>query len=221
MELKTYGQPSPNPVRETLFGDMPLEQWPPPKNVAAPFPWNKFIQARTDLAQGKKESALECWREVVLDRQLESRHVLQAWHFLRQQGEQPPPRLAREVVGLVVEVGLPAGLDLLAAYADHTARYYNYSGGGVAWDRPDDSLNAMIDQILTESRKVVQQIGPWGKDRPGPPPAGHVRISFLTPAGLHFGQGPMEVFSRDPLGGQVLHLATVLMKTLIGKTQKA
>jgi hypothetical protein len=43
-------------------------------------------------------------------------------------------------------------------------------------------------------------------------------MSFLTPSGLHFGQGPMDALARDPLGGRVIQVATVLMKAMIAKT---
>ena len=50
------------------------------------------------------------------------------------------------------------------------------------------------------------------------PPAGQARMSFLTPSGLHFGQGALDALSRDPLGGRVIQLATDLMRALIAKT---
>jgi hypothetical protein len=113
---------------------------------------------------------------------------------------------------------MPEGLDLLAAYPDHSARYYNYSGAGVVWEHPNTSLDAQIDQLLSAARQVVAKIGPWEQSRPAPPPRGQVRMSFLTPSGLHFGQGLMDALSRDPLGGRVIQLATVLMKALVAKT---
>jgi hypothetical protein len=33
---------------------------------------------------------------------------------------------------------MPSEVDLLAAYADRTARYYNFSGASVVWDHPTD-----------------------------------------------------------------------------------
>jgi len=113
---------------------------------------------------------------------------------------------------------MPEGLDLLTAYPDHSARYYNYSGAGVVWEHPDTSLDAQIDQLLAAAKQVVEMIGPWKQARPAPPPKGQARMSFLTPSGLHFGQGAMDVLSQDPLGGRVIQLATVLMRGLIAKT---
>jgi hypothetical protein len=154
------------------------------------------------------------WREVLAHPGLESRHYLQAWDFLRQHGQRPPPEAAKQVLGVVVEVGMPKGLDILAAYADHSARYHNFSGAGAVWERPDGSLDSLIDQLLAAGAKVAARIGPWEKARPAVPGAGEVRLSFLTPSGLHFGQGPMDTLQRDPLAGVVLQAAMPLMRAL-------
>jgi hypothetical protein len=209
---------APNAIRETLFGDMPLDQWPRDGVSSGSFPWSAFASARSHLSAGRPGDAVAGWRQILQHPGLEPRQYLQAWHFLRQHGEQPSPDIAKQVLGVVVEVGMPEGLDLLAAYPDHSARYYNYSGAGVVWEHPDTSLDAQIDQLLAAASQVAAKIGPWEQARPAPPPRGHVRLSFLTPSGLHFGQGPMDALSRDPLGGRVIQSATVLMKGLIAKT---
>jgi hypothetical protein len=207
----------PNPIRETLFGDMPLDQWPPKAVAPNESPWGLFVSARQHLAVGNQTDALATWRQIVETPNLEPRFYLQAWHFLRQHGQMPPPDVAKRLLGVVVEVGMPKGLDLLAAYPDHSARYYNYSGSGVVWEHPDTSLDAAIDHLLNASRQIVARIGPWEGARPAPPQHGSARLSFLPPSGLHFGQGPMEALSRDPMAGRVLQSATVLMQTLIAK----
>ena len=212
-------EPVPILMRETLFGDMPLGQWPKEGVSSEAFPWSAFAKARSNLAAEDQSAAIACWREVLEHPGLESRMYLQAWHFLRQQGEKPPPGIAKEVLGMVVEAGMPGGLDLLAAYPDHSARYYNYSGAGVVWEHPDASLDSAISELLEAARQVVPRIGPWEQARPTPPPRDHVRLCFLTPSGLHFGQGPMATLIRDPLGGRVLQLAAILMKALIAKAK--
>jgi hypothetical protein len=209
---------TPNPIRETLFGDMPLDAWPNGGETTDEMPWGAFVSARVHLQSGNPSDAITWWRHILEQPGLEPRQYLQAWHFLRQHGEQPPPDVAKQVLGVVVEVAMPEGLDLLAAYPDHSVRYYNYSGAGIVWEHPDASLDGQIDQLLNAARQVVSMIGPWEQARPAPPPRGQVRMSFLTPSGLHFGQGPMDALSRDPLGGRVIQLATVLMRGLMAKT---
>lgn len=146
---------------------------------------------------------------------LEAKFYLQAWHFLRELGEQAPKEKGKEVLGVVVEVGMPKGLDLVVAYADHRARYYNFSGAGVVWERPNDSLDEAINKLLKVGASVAQRIGLWKDARPPAPTKGSARINLLTPSGLHFGQGPMDTLSKDPMGGAVLNAAFQLMQELI------
>jgi hypothetical protein len=120
----------------------------------------------------------------------------------------------KELRGVVVEVGIDGGLDLLAAYADHTARYYNHSGAGVVWERPDGSLDAQIDALLAAARPLCDFVEPWAGELPAPPPVDEARINMLTPAGVRFGQGPWDDLAQAG-GGQVLAAATQLMRSLI------
>jgi len=211
-------QAQPPLVRDTLFGDCPLDAWPADGSpVIDVFPWSAFVAGRKALRDQRPSDARAFWREVLEHPDLESRHHLQAWHFLRLNGEQPSPDIAKRVLGVVIEVAMPKGLDTLAAYADHSARYFNYSGAVVIWERPDDSLDPSTDELLAVAGRVVTEIGPWEEARPGPPARGQARLSFLTPSGLHFGHGALGHLSIDPLGGAVLRVGTRLMQELMGK----
>lgn len=79
---------------------------------------------------------------------LESRHYLEAWHCLRSLGEIPTDQESTRLLGVVVEVGMAKGVDLVAGYSDHHARYYNHSGAGVVWERPTAQLDSTIDNVL-------------------------------------------------------------------------
>ncbi len=208
-------------MRDTLFGDMPLSAWPEGQ-ASGPDdqPWSIFIQARDALKQRKRDEAIRLWQRVTATPNLESRHYLQAWHFLRQQNIQPPPDKAKFVYGVVVEVSLPSGLDLLAAYVDGTARYYNYSGAAVIWERPDSTLDTAIKTLLEAGRLVVPLVGPWEGERPPAPTGKDVRLSILTPSGLHFGQGDFEALDADPKGHVLIGAATNLMTQMVDLTTK-
>jgi hypothetical protein len=112
------------------------------------------------------------------------------------------------------------GLDIVAAYADGRARYFNFSGAAIVWESPDNSLRPLIDDVLRVGKVVADRIGPWEDARPPAPPRGHARINVLTPSGLHFGQAPFDVLSHDPLGGPVISAAVALMQALIGKVNE-
>ena len=207
-------------IRDMLFGDRPLAAWPSDtSNIDPRQPWALFVNARNSMSAGDQASAVAAWQRVLSTPDLESRHYLQAWYFLRSVGYEPPPSECKVLLGIVVEVAMPEGTDLLAAYADHTARYYNFSGSGVVWDGPDTSLDVVIDHLLDAGRNVVTMIGPWEGERLPPPPHGELRLSFLTPSGLHFGQGAIDTMAADPLAGPVFHNAAVLMQQLIQKAE--
>jgi hypothetical protein len=205
-------------IRDTLFGDMPFEDWI--KNSGAGKPWASLKTAKEALNRGDKDACIEILKEIVSRNGLESMQYAQVWHFLRQLGIRPAPEEAKNILGVVVEVGMDKGLDILAAYSDLTARYYNFSGAGVVWERPDASLDRSIQKILDSARAVVDKIAPWREPRPIEPPKGHIRINMLTPSGLHFGQGPFKVLASDPVGGPVVTAAVELMQLMVKKPPK-
>jgi hypothetical protein len=203
-------------MRELLFGDSAV--WPPVNlkpERAAMEPWASFVRARRLLETGDKEAAAGALRQITEMPNLESRQYLQAWHFLRGLGAAPPPDMVKRVLGVVVEVGMPKGLDVLAGYADHRARYWNFSGLGVVWECPNSALDHFVDDLIGKATVVANRIGPWDGARPSPPSNGVARINMLTPSGLHFGEGPINDMSKDILGGPVLASGTQLMLKLI------
>ncbi|HTW62213.1 MAG TPA: hypothetical protein VMD55_10440 [Terracidiphilus sp.] len=217
--LKPASPPPPQRTgaRDALFGDIPLPRLlgmirPEALSVE---PWKTFQRAKISVDSGDAKAAIETLRRILETPQLESRLILQAWQTLRRLGETPPEPIAKQLLGVVVEVGMPKGLDLLAAYADYHARYCNFSGAGIVWERPNDTLDESIDEVLARGSAVVRMIGPWQGVRPPAPVEGQARINLLTPSGLHFGEGPMDILSKDPMGGAVLASAIRLMQRLI------
>ena len=204
-------------ARDTLFGDIPTARLlgmirPEALEVE---PWKSFDRARTQSDGGDEGAAIQTLYRILETPRLESRLILQTWQALRELGEKPQGETEKRLIGVVIEVGLPRGLDLVAAYADHTARYYNFSGAGVVWERPNGILDGPIDDVLESGAKVVRQIGLWEKSRPAAPTTGDARINMLTASGLHFGEGPFEVLDRDQMAGPVLAAALNLMQRLI------
>jgi hypothetical protein len=209
-------------IRDTLFGDETLARVvQTPSDLQLTEPWDSFRRARRLVEADDRQAAKQVMYQVLEMPQLESRIRLQAWHVLRELGEKPPQEKEKEMLGVVVEVGMPKGLDLLAAYADHRARYFNYSGAGILWERPDDSLDSAVDDLLTAGSAVVQEIKPWEQVRPPEPTKGNVRINLLTPSGLHIGQGPTEALNLDPMGGPILASSFRLMQKLMELKKKS
>jgi hypothetical protein len=207
-------------IRDTLFGDVPLSDWPRADATNAnEGPWSAFIAARGCIQAGNHEQAIAHLQSVTEMSGLESRHYVQAWHFLRQLGVAPPEHVAKELYGVVVEAGLDAGLEIVAAYSDRSARYLHASGSMIVWDVPDQTIGAAAQALLNAARPVVAQIGPWKGERRPAPAKGMARLSMLTPSGIHFGEGDMNVLAADPMGGPVLTAATQLLTALVNKTQ--
>jgi hypothetical protein len=200
-----------NDIRETLFGDLPLSYWGANKPAAEP--WASFARAKALTESGDDPEAAGALLEIVRTPGLESRHYLQAHHFIRQLGYRLQGE--KELLGVVVEVAMPEGLDLLAVYEDYTARYYNYSGTGAVWERPNAFLDEEISQVLQAGQAIMERIGPWAGPRPDAPQEGNARINLLTSDGLHFGEGPMHLLMKDPLGGALLKASLGLIERLM------
>ncbi|AHJ99578.1 hypothetical protein [Hymenobacter swuensis] len=217
-------KPAPNletlAFRDTLFGDAPAEQWPtatsPSQNAE---PWQWFVQAREASRRGHADRAEQLLRQVLSTPNLEVRHYLQAWAALSSHSVLPGATEAKQVLGVVVEVALTQGPDVVAAYTDGSARYLNQSGKIIIWEKPDSSLDQLVSTLLAAGQQVASQIGPWEGERPAPPTGNTARVSFLTPSGLHFGEGPMDVLWQDALAHPVLAAAQALMIALMEKSQ--
>lgn len=208
---------APPSVRDTLFGDRPIDDW----GAHTGGVWDHFAQARQAIANREPQRAIAALQAVIATPGLESRHYMQAWHCLRQLGVAVPPGREKELFGVVLEVPVEGGLDLLAAYADGSSRYYNYTGAGEVMDAPDDAIRALTERLLEAGRATVSLIGPTGEPRRGPPGPGMIRLNFITPAGLHFGQGPFEAIQADPKGGPVIAAAIALMQALVERGLRA
>jgi hypothetical protein len=201
-----------------VYGDAPLDEWVAHGDGVLREPWSSFEQARQMVHAGQPDEAVKVWRQIASTEGLESRQVLQAWHFLRQVGYPPPADQAKFVLGVVAEIPVEGEHDLLAAYRDGSARYLNHSGKAVVWeDRSVSQVQAAIGTWLARGQVLAGATGPW--DQPSFPPllAGHARVMVLTPGGPQFGQGPLAGLSADPVAGSFISAAFSLMQLLISR----
>jgi hypothetical protein len=203
-------KPEPSALYDTLFGDVPLAQ----------SQWNgasTFDEVRALLERKDKPRAQQRLQELLADARLESRQHLQAWHFLRELDVQPGAAEARQVLGVVLEVALENGNDTLAAYRDGSARLSSHSGKQLVWESRDPQVDAIVDQLLGAGQPLAENIPPWTEPRRAPPTNGSVRVSVLTPSGLHFGEGPFAALARDPLASPIITTGAKLMGALISR----
>jgi hypothetical protein len=173
-----------------------------------------FDAAQKALKTGDAGRARSFLHSIATMSGIESRYQVEAWYLLRLLGGVPPEDVAKLVLGVIVEVGIETGCDLLAAYQDRTAYYANHAGGGVVWRGRGDSLALLIGDVLKEAAAIVDEIGPWKRQRRLPPARGQMRLSILSPSGIHFGEGPFDELERDARAKRLVHASTDLMARL-------
>jgi hypothetical protein len=166
------------------------------------YPWNILLSDRPDINELKKITA---------DKSLEARQKMLACNLLAAKGS---PVNRKELLGVIIEVALPQGLDTLAAFSEGTARYINHTENLIVWEKPTEASGILIANLFSDSTNVINQTGPWNQARKPFPAMGMCRMTFLVTDGLYFGEGRFEDLRRDPMGGPVIHSATLLMTYL-------
>ena len=199
-----YTLPAPNAIYVQLFAD-DLQGFLNGHEPPVGYPWETLYDP---------DATYEELLTVARDVQVDARLRLLAYHRIRTAGY---PVTDKDLLGVVVEVGMDEGLDALGVYPDGIARYINYTGRLVIWDAPDAVSKEIAVQLMKDSLNILKQIGPWTGPRKTPPPKGNVRISFLVADGLYFGEGPINVLFNDPMGGPALQSATAMMQYITEK----
>ena len=82
---------------------------------------------------------------------LETRIQLWVWSALRELGKQPNANLRKEILGVVIEVPMRGAYDTLAGYEDGSARYLNFSGKAIFWDKPDASIKLLCERLIAST----------------------------------------------------------------------
>jgi hypothetical protein len=134
-----------------------------------------------------------------------------AFARLRAAGGPAPPK---KLLGVIVEVPLSGGLDVLAAYSEGGVRYINQTGKLAVVEGVTD-VQPLVERLFASSEAIVNQIGPWDKNRLPPPEAGNVRLTFLVSDGLYFGEGPMTAMQRDAMAGPLIASAATLLQEVV------
>ncbi len=157
-------------------------------------------------------SATTDLQKIIDDTALDSRTRLLAYNRQLSSGHKPTKK---ELLGVIVEVGLDLGLDVLASFRDGTARYINQTGKVLIWETTTDTkANELTAKLFARSEEVISKIGPWDKPRLRHPSKDKTRISFLVSDGLYFGEAPTDVLFNDELAAPALAAATSLMQCL-------
>jgi len=163
-------------------------------------------------------STIADYQKIIDDKNSDSRLKVLAYNRQLSKGHKP---VKKELLGVILEVGLDEGLDVLASFSDGTARYINQTGKTIIWETTDETSNKLTQDLFAKSQEIVKQIGPWDKARRPHPTKGTVRITFLVSDGLYFGEGPMDILFNDPLASPALTSGTELMQYLMKKGENS
>ena len=83
-------------------------------------------------------------QKIIDDKSLETRTKILAASRLLKRGVSTDHR---RIFGVIIEVGLDEGLDVLAAYEDGCARYVNHSEKMIIWDTKTDESSGLIGSM--------------------------------------------------------------------------
>lgn len=173
----------------------------------APEPWACFIQsaARMRAGLGAKHLLLP----LAEDAFKESRPRLWAWHALRKLGEKPSAVHTSEVLGFILEVPMEGKLDVLAAYADGSARFMGHGENLIVREAndPDPAVTKVISEAF-----VLLSVPPKPRDADADgPPDDKVRMFALSALGTHMVEVP---WAEVEAGGKYVSLFTAAIELL-------
>jgi hypothetical protein len=173
-----------------------------------------------DILFSKTSTAADL-QKITDDTATDPRIRILAYNCQSSKGHKPNKK---ELLAVIVEVGLDEGPDVLASFKNGTARYINQTGKILIWESTTDAkANELTKDLFVKSQHIVNQLGPWDKPRRTSPIRGNSRITFLVSDGLYFGEATTDALFSDQLAGPALASAAQLMQYLTEtslKTQK-
>jgi hypothetical protein len=202
-----YSGDSPNAIYNLLFCDEVSAFRPKPDTAVAA--WQATL-----FAEPMDTAALEL---LAADASQEGRVRYLAYSLLRNADKSVPEKI---LLGVIVEVGLPSGLDVLAAYAEGGVRYINATGKLAVFEGVD-AVRSLVREVLDAAQAVVAHTGPWPGARLAPPRVGNIRISFLVSDGLYFGQGPTAQMQKESMAAPLIQKATELLQAVVALSIKS
>lgn len=203
---------------ELLFADQTLDELSGAlsgdESPAYPDVWKQLIQAADYLRRNKQTQATELLLTITKNPSISTRMLLWGWTALRQIGIRPQPSEASEIRGVVIQVPVEQGADVLAVYADGTARYVNHSGKIIVWESTDAKIARNIQEILDLSKAI----DPNSSEDIGGTASGVVRVTLLTFNGNLFVDVAIHLLQVSPVNS-VLTRGAELIRNLIQQTE--
>jgi hypothetical protein len=148
-------------------------------------PWSSFIVSAARLKGGL--SAQRTLVYVADNPDFETRTRLWAFTALRKIGVQPTALQGADVHGVVVEVPMEGGKDVLAAYADGSIRFLGHADNVIVRE-PMDDTKPLVEDALSKAHPLLSV--PPAPRTHAPVPEDRVRITALSAMGLHTIEAP-------------------------------
>jgi hypothetical protein len=172
-----------DPIRQRLFACQPMEVLVQGLKLdGRPGPFQTFSDAVELAKAGKKEEAKTRLRSILEVPNLETRIQLWVWSALRELGEQSNANSGKEILGVVIEVPMQGAYDTLAGYQDGSARYLNFSGKAIFWDKPDASIKLLCERLIASTIPETSRAVPR-KDTVLPESG--TQVTLLTRSGMY------------------------------------
>jgi hypothetical protein len=202
---------------ELLFADQTLDQLVASlnKKTAPDQAWMFLTKAAEHIRRGETGRAAELLLELAGHPKIPTRYLLWSWATLRRLGIHPKSDEADNVKGVVIQVPIESGVDVLAAYADGTARYVNHSGKILVWEITDNTISSMIRKLLQSCKHLCGVVAAGSandavKDS--------VRVTLLTFNGNRFAEVRMQSLASSPIN-VIVSVGAELMANLIKRSQ--
>ncbi len=145
-------------IRQMLFASQSIkEQAKHSQRDGSDSAFQRIADAAGLVEAGKKSEAVAKLKSVLQMESLETRVELWTWSGLRELGEKPDQKAGTEVLGAIVEFPMKDGYDTLAAYADGSARYLNFSGAAIIWDAPDAKIKGLCRAFIESTVPLGRQ----------------------------------------------------------------
>ncbi len=199
--INPYADGSTNSIYNLLFCD-DIQLYKKAIKQPAVYPWNILFSQDINVPLLQK---------ITDDAATETRHKILAYRRLAAIGYTIEKK---DLLGVIVEVALEGGLDVVASYNDGSARYINQTGKMIIWETWEATSINLTKDLFEKSAAIVAQIEPCDAPRKPFPSKGRVRISFLVSDGFYFGEAPANIFFNDALAKPALLSAAALMQFL-------
>ena len=161
-------------------------------------PWSLFRKAAEHARAHDRNLAVQELKDILAKSDVETRVRLWAWKSLRDLGEKPDAAVKDQVQGIVIEIPEAEGTDVMAVYADGTARHADPEGKTTVWDGRPGLVTDRAKSMIADAQKVVGTVKPTDK-RLGVKTK--VRVTLLTFGGLRTTEEDATVLrsGRSPL----------------------